>query len=130
MASEVGDVEREREDVRRREQELSKELKRLETEGAREQRQKTVELERKMESLLRDFEYQIREAVNAVQDRAAAQKLSKQAEQRIANLRREVKEQFDARAVAHNPGADQGQPHALPRTVHHISDGATLTLTS
>ena len=66
-------------------------MKRLEAEGQQEQRNKTREFERKMESLIRDFEYQIREAVSAVQDRAAAQKLSKQAEQRIAKLRREFK---------------------------------------
>ena len=44
-----------------------------------------------MESLIKDFEYQVREAISAVQDRAAAQKLSKQAEQRIAKLRRNSK---------------------------------------
>src|SRR5258708_9189692 len=130
MASEVGDVEREREDVRRREQELSKELKRLETEGAREQRQKTVELERKMESLIRDFEYQIREAVNAVQDRAAAQKLSKDAERRIAKLRREFKEQFDAGIVAHKTGGDQDDPNARPHETKRISEGDTVKLKS
>jgi hypothetical protein len=33
-------------------------------------------MEKKLDSLLRDFEYHAREAVNAIQDRAAAQKLS------------------------------------------------------
>ncbi len=130
LHSELRDLEREREAVRRREQELSKELKRLETEGAREQRQKTVELERKMESLIRDFEYQIREAVNAVQDRAAAQKLSKDAERRVAKLRREFKEQFDAGIVAHKTGADQDDPNARPHEIKRISEGDTVKLKS
>ena len=66
-------------------------------------------MEKKLESLLRDFEYHAREAVNAIQDRAAAQKLSKDAERRIAKLRREFREQFDSTVVAHATGADQGR---------------------
>ena len=62
-------------------------------------------MEAKLESLFRDFEYHARETVNAVQDRAAAQKLSKEAERRIAKMRREFREQFDATVVAHATGA-------------------------
>jgi DNA mismatch repair protein MutS2 len=80
--------------------------------------------------LIRDFEYQVREAVNAVQDRAAQQKLSKQAEQRIAKLRREFKEQFDAGVVAHKTGADQGDPNARPHEVKHVSEGDMVKLKS
>ncbi len=130
LHAELSDLERERETMRKREADLGRELKRLETEGLQEQRNKTRDFERKMESLLRDFEYQIREAVNAVQDRAAAQKLSKQAEQRIAKLRREFKEQFDAGVVAHKTGADQGDPNARPHEVKHISEGDTVKLKS
>src|ERR1051326_494939 len=83
-----------------------------------------------MESLLKDFEYQVREAVAAVQDRAAAQKLSKQAEQRIARLRREFKEQFDAGVVAHKTGADRDDPNARPHEIKHISEGDTVKLKS
>jgi len=83
-----------------------------------------------MESLLKDFEYQVREAVAAVQDRAAAQKLSKQAEQRIAKLRREFKEQFDAGVVAHKSGADRDDPNARQHEVKHISEGDTVKLKS
>src|SRR5262249_33536547 len=114
----------------KREEELGRELKRLEAEGQQEQRQKTREFERKMESLLKDFEYQVREAISAVQDRAAAQKLSKQAEQRMAKLRREVKEQVDAGVVAHHSGADKGDPNARPHEVKHISEGDTVRLKS
>ncbi len=72
----------------------------------------------------------MREAISAVQDRAAAQKLSKQAEQRIAKLRREFKEQFDAGVVAHKTGADQDDPNARPHEVKHISEGDTVKLKS
>ena len=96
LHTELRELERERGSAQKSEEALGRELKRLEAEGQQEQRQKTREFERKLDSLIRDFEYQIREAVNAVQDRAAAQKLSKQAEQKIAKMRREFKEQFDA----------------------------------
>src|SRR5262249_38930991 len=128
--SELGGTERHPKAGRAREQEMSRELKRLEAEGMQEQRQKTRDFERKMESLLRDFEYQTREAVNAVEERAAAQKLSKQAEQRLAKLRREFKEQFDAGVVAHRTGADQGDPNARPHEVRHVSEGYTVKLKS
>ena len=87
-------------------------------------------MEKKLESLLRDFEYHAREAVNAVQDRAAAQKLSKDAERRIAKLRREFREQFDSTVVAHSTGADQGDPNAQPQFVKHVSEGDTVKLKS
>ena len=130
LHSGLREMEHERETMRKREADLSRELKRLESEGQQEQRNKTRDFERKMESLLRDFEYQVREAISAVQDRAAAQKLSKQAEQRIAKLRREFKEQFDAGVVAHKSGADQGDPNARPHEVKHISEGDTVKLKS
>jgi DNA mismatch repair protein MutS2 len=130
LHSELRDLERDRAATSQREQELGRELKRLETEGLHEQRQKTREFERKMESLIKDFEYQVREAISAVQDRAAAQKLTKQAEQRIAKLRREFKEQFDASVVAHKSGADRDDPNARPHEVKHISEGDTVKLKS
>jgi DNA mismatch repair protein MutS2 len=80
--------------------------------------------------LIRDFEYQIRETVNSVQDRAAAQKLSKQAEQKIARMRREFKEQFDASVVAHKTGADRNDPNARPHEVKHVSEGDLVKLKS
>jgi DNA mismatch repair protein MutS2 len=130
LHSELRDLEGERQAAQKREQDLAREMKRLENEGQQEQRQKVREFERKMESLIKDFEYQVREAVSAVQDRAAAQKLSRQAEQRIAKLRREFKEQFDAGVVAHKTGADQGDPNARPHEVKHISEGDTVKLKS
>ncbi|HEY6968202.1 MAG TPA: endonuclease MutS2 [Candidatus Angelobacter sp.] len=130
LHAELKDLEHERASTQRREQDLSRELKRLEAEGSQEQRQKTREFERKMESLLRDFEYQVRESVNAVQERAASQKLSKEAERRIAKLRREFKEQFDASVVAHKTGADAGDPNARPHELKRITEGDTVKLKS
>ncbi len=130
LHTELRELERERRAAQDREEALGKELKRLEAEGAQEQRTKTREFERKLDSLIRDFEYQIREAVNAVQDRAAAQKLSKQAEQKIAKMRREFKEQFDASVVAHKTGADRNDPNARPYEVKHVSEGDTVKLKS
>jgi DNA mismatch repair protein MutS2 len=123
-------VDRERTDLRRREQEVAREKSRLDLEGMKEQREQVREMERKLETLLRDFEYQAREAVNAVQDRAAAQKVSKDAERRISRLRHEFKEQFDSAVVAHRTGADRGDPNARPNEVKHVSEGDTVRLKS
>jgi DNA mismatch repair protein MutS2 len=99
-------------------------------EGKKDQQTKVRDMEKKLEALLRDFEYHAREAVNAVQDRVAAQKLSKDAERRIAKLRREFREQFDSTVVAHSTGADQGDPHAQPQLVKHVAEGDTVKLKS
>lgn len=130
LHSQLKELERDRAATREREQELSRELKRLEKEGAQEQRQKTRDFENKMDSLLKEFEYQTREAVNAVQERAAAQKVSKEADRRMAKLRREFKEQFDASVVAHKTGADAGDPNARPHEVKHVTEGDTVKLKS
>ncbi len=116
--------------LKTREQELERERTSLAAEGKKEQQTKIKEMEKKLETLLRDFEYQAREMVNAVQDRAAAQKLSKDAERRIAKLRREFREQFDSSVVAHATGADQGDPDAQPQVVKHVSEGDTVKLKS
>jgi DNA mismatch repair protein MutS2 len=87
-------------------------------------------MEKKLDAVLRDFEYQARETVNAIQDRAASQKLSKDTERRISKLRREFREQFDSTVVAHTTGADQGDPNAQPKMVKHVSDGDTVKLKS
>jgi DNA mismatch repair protein MutS2 len=71
-------------------------------------------MEKKLDSLLRDFEYHARQAVAAVQDRAAAQKLGKEAERQIARARREFREQFNQTVVAHTTGADRGDANARP----------------
>jgi DNA mismatch repair protein MutS2 len=116
--------------LKTREQELDREKSHLAAEGRKEQQASIREMEKKLEALFRDFEYHAREAVNAVQDRAAAQKLSKDAERRIAKMRREFREQFDSTVVAHASGADRDDPHAQPALVKHVSEGDTVKLKS
>ena len=96
----------------------------------KEQRIKIREMEQKVDGLLRDFEYRTREVINAVQDRAAATKLTKDAEKRIAKLRREFRESFDSTVVAHVTGADKGDPNARPELVQQVSEGDTVKLRS
>src|SRR5579872_6170947 len=130
LHAELRETEAERDRLRKAEQDVEREKQRLAVEGKRDARVKVREMEKKLESVLRDFEYHAREAVNAIQDRAAAQKLSKDAERRIAKLRREFREQFDSTVVAHTTGADQGDPHAQPQVVKHVSQGDTVKLKS
>jgi DNA mismatch repair protein MutS2 len=130
LHADLREADHERFRLKTREQELEREKAHLAAEGRKEQQAKIREMEKKLESLLRDFEYHAREAVNAVQDRAAAQKLSKDAERRIAKMRREFREQFDSTVVAHSTGADHGDPHAQPQLVKHVSEGDTVKLKS
>lgn len=120
----------ERERVRRREEELGRERQRLDSEGMKEWRAKVREMEQKLGSLLKDFEYQMRETVRAVDDRAAQQKLGKDAERRMARLRREFSESFNAAVVAQHTGADKGDANAEPHVVRNVSVGDTVRLKS
>jgi DNA mismatch repair protein MutS2 len=130
LHADLRDLEQERSRMQAREQELEREKSRLANEGRKEQQAKVREMETKLETLFRDFEYQARETVNAVEDRAAAQKLSKDSERRIAKMRREFREQFDSTVVAHATGADRGDPNAQPGLVKHVSEGDTVRLKS
>lgn len=130
LHSDLREVTEERNQLRIREEELEREKDHLDSEGKKEQQAKIKEMEKKLESVLRDFEYHAREAVTTIQDRAAAQKLSKDAERRISKLRRDFREQFDSTIVAHHTGADQGDPHAQPQVIKHVSEGDTVKLKS
>ncbi|MGO9209991.1 MAG: endonuclease MutS2 [Terriglobales bacterium] len=130
LHAELRQAEQERVRLQQREQELARERQRLEAEGLKEQRQRVREMEKKLDAVFRDFEYHARETVNAIQDRAQALKLSKDAERRISRLRREFKDQFDAAVVAHATGADRGDPNARPSEVKHVSEGDTVKLKS
>jgi DNA mismatch repair protein MutS2 len=128
LHQQLEELGKERSRAQKLEQELARERNRLATEGMKEWRAKVRELEQKLQSLLKDFEYQARETVRAIDDRAAQQKLSKQAEQRIARLRREFQESFNAAVVADKTGADKGDQHARPHLVRNISAGHTVKL--
>ena len=130
LHAELRDAEAEKLKLQKSQSEIEREKQRLAVEGRRDQQTKVREMEKKLDTVLRDFEYHAREAVNAIQDRAAAQKLSKDAERRIAKLRREFREQFDATVVAHSTDADQGDPHAQPQIVKHVLEGDTVKLKS
>jgi DNA mismatch repair protein MutS2 len=130
LHSQLDAVGREREEVKRREQEVAREKNRLESEGLKEWRTKVRDLEQQLQSLLKDFTYQIRETVRAIDDRAAQQKLSKEAERRMARLRREFSEQFNSVVVAQHSGADRGDSNAQPHLVRHVSIGDTVKLKS
>jgi DNA mismatch repair protein MutS2 len=124
------EAEKERMRLQIGQKELDDEKSRLALFGKTAQQAKIREMEQKLESVLRDFEYHAREAVNAVQDKAAAQKVSKEAERKIAKLRREFREQFDSTVVAHASGADEGDPHAQPQMVKQVFEGDSVKLKS
>jgi DNA mismatch repair protein MutS2 len=130
LHSQLDAVAREREELRRREQEVAREKNRLESEGLKEWRAKVRDLESQLQSLLKDFSYQMRETVRIIDDRAAQQKLSKEAERRMAKLRREFSEQFNSVVVAQHSGADRGDSNAQPHLVRHVSVGDTVKLKS
>jgi DNA mismatch repair protein MutS2 len=110
------------------EAELIKEKRQLEVDGLKEWRAKVKEMEQQLASLLKDFEYQARETVRAIDDKAAQQKLSKDAERRISRLRREFAEGFNASIVATHTGSDKGDVHAQPHIVRHVVAGDTVKL--
>ena len=58
------------------------------------------------------------------------EKATKQAERGLAKLRREFREQVDATVVAHNTGADRGDPNAQPHIVRQVGVGDTVRLRS
>jgi len=130
LHEELHRAEGERLRLRTKEEELDRDRARLAAEGKKEQQIKIKEMEKKLDSVLRDFEYHAREAVNAIQDRAASQKLSKDAERRIAKLRREFREQFDSTVVAHATGSDKDDPNAQPQLVKHVTEGDAVKLKS
>jgi DNA mismatch repair protein MutS2 len=130
LHAELREVGNQRLNLQSDQKELEEEKKRLAVFGKEAQQIKIRELEKKLDILLRDFEFQAREAVNAIQDRAAAQKAAKDAERRVAKLRREFREQFDSTVVAHASGADRGDPHAQPHVVKQVAEGATVRLKS
>ena len=102
----------EREALRVREREIARERLRLETEGRAEQKARTKELEAKLNSLIGEFEGQLRETVKAIDDKAVAKKIAREAGSAVARVRREFAEQFNSTVVAHTTGADKNDPAA------------------
>ena len=130
LHSEVTQLEAERKAAREQQYALNQERAKLAREGDVELRNRTRELETKLVSLLKDFEFQMRETVRAIEDRAAQQKLSKEAERRMTRLRREFQESFNQTVVAHRTGADQGDTNAQPHVLKHIAAGDQVRIKS
>jgi DNA mismatch repair protein MutS2 len=130
LHSELTQLEADRKATRLEQYALNQDRAKLAREGDVELRNRTRELEAKLASLLKDFEFQMRENVRAIEDRASQQKLSKEAERRINRLRREFQESFNQTVVAHRSGADQGDANAQPHILRHIAPGDQVRLKS
>jgi DNA mismatch repair protein MutS2 len=130
LHSELTQLEEDRKAARVEQYALNQERTRLAREGDVELRNRTRELESKLASLLKDFEFQMRETVRAIEDRAGQQKLSKEAERRILRLRREFQESFNQTVVAHRTGADVGDADAQPHILKHIAAGDQVRIKS
>jgi DNA mismatch repair protein MutS2 len=130
LHNEVAQLESERKATREEQYALNQLRAKLGREGDVELRNRTRELESKLASLLKDFEFQMRETVRAIEDRAAQQKLSKEAERRITRLRREFQESFNQTVVAHRTGSDIGDANAQPHLLKHIAAGDQVLIKS
>jgi DNA mismatch repair protein MutS2 len=130
LHSELTQLEADRKAAREEQYALNQERAKLAREGDVELRNRTRELETKLASLLKDFEFQMRETVRAIEDRAAQQKLSKEAERRMTRLRREFQESFNQTVVAHRTGADQGDANAQPHLLKHVAPGDQVRIKS
>ncbi len=130
LHTDLAELEQDKKSAREQQYALNQERKRLEREGDVEMRNRVRELENKLASLMKDFEFQMRENVRAIEDRAAQQKLTKEAERRITRLRREFQESFNQAVVAHRTGADQNDVNAQPHLLRHIAPGDRVLLKS
>jgi DNA mismatch repair protein MutS2 len=130
LHNELTQLEADRKAAREEQYALNQARAKLAREGDVELRNRTRELETKLASLLKDFEFQMRETVRAIEDRAAQQKLSKEAERRMTRLRREFQESFNQTVVAHRTGADQGDANAQPHLLKHIAAGDQVRIKS
>jgi len=130
LHNDLAQLESDRKAAREQQYALNQERAKLAREGDIELRNRTRELEVKLASLLKDFEFQMRETVRAIEDRAAQQKLSKEAERRMTRLRREFQESFNQTVVAHRTGADVNDANAQPHLLKHISVGDQVRIKS
>ena len=130
LHAELAQLETDRKAAREEQYALNQLRTKLDRESDTEIRKRVRELEQKLGSLLKEFEFQMRENVRAVEDRAAQQKLTKEAERRINRLRREFQESFNQTVVAHRTGADAGDAHAQPHLLRHVAPGDKVLLKS
>jgi DNA mismatch repair protein MutS2 len=114
-----------------REKELARARIQLDLEGRAEQKARTRELEAKLTTLIADFEYQLRESVKAIDDKAVAKKIARDAGTTIARAKREFAAEFQQTVLAHTTGADKGDVAAgRVATVRAVKVGDTVKLKS
>lgn len=130
LHNELAELDLERKKAREEKYALNQERARLAREGDVEMRARVRELEKKLDELMKEFAFQMRENVRVIEDRAAQQKLSKEAERRINRLRREFEESFNQTVVAHKTGADHGDPNATPHLLRNVAPGDQVLLKS
>ncbi|RRA50020.1 endonuclease MutS2 [Acidipila sp. EB88] len=125
LHAEIAALGEERITLQAEEKALRKERHRLETEGMQEMRARTRELENELNTTLRELETKSKEAVQAIEDRAAREKAAAEAERRSARLRREFSEKFTAQVRSRKPNAMQ---QAAAQVAAHQRDPRTAGL--
>jgi DNA mismatch repair protein MutS2 len=133
LHSELAQLEEDRKAAREQQYALNQERAKLAREGDVEMRNRARQLETELSALFKDFEFQMRETVRAIEDRAAQQKLSKEAERRITRLRREFEESFSKTILTDRTGAagsPQGEANSELQRVKHVSAGDQVRLKS
>ena len=129
-------AEGERATLRAEQDALRKEKIKLDIEGRAEQKARIRELEQKLESLMQDFATQVKDTVKLIDDKTLKQKISRDADLRLARAKREFSEQFKGTIVAHNTGADKHSDRApstkspLHSAQRSIKPGDLVTLKS
>ena len=120
LHNELTQLEEDRKAAREQQYALNQERAKLAREGDVELRNRTRELETKLASLLKDFEFQMRETVRAIEDRAAQQKLSKEAERRITAPAPRVSGELqpDRRRASHRRGPGRRECAAARSAAH------------
>ncbi len=105
----------ERERLATAERALAWERERLEREGRAEQQRRTRELERELKQMIESFEGQVREVVKAIDDKAVAQKVSRDAALRVAQAKREFSAKFQSAVEAATPQESRPAKQREPR---------------
>jgi DNA mismatch repair protein MutS2 len=105
LHNQLSTVAAERQDIAAQTAKLQHERLLLEHEGRKEQQARTAELRRELEKLIEEFEGQLRSTVKAIDDKAVAKKIQREAAVRVAGLRREFSERFQSAVSAHGPAA-------------------------
>jgi DNA mismatch repair protein MutS2 len=133
LHKQLAEIADERAAMEVREKELARARMHLELEGRAEQKARTKELEAKLGALIGDFEWQVKEAVKAIDDKAVAKRVARDAGTAVARAKREFGAQFTQTVLAHTTGADKGEAAAgvvRASAVKSVKVGDTVRLKS